>query len=58
MNEKLQAILAMVQLAATLTGEQRAAKLIEVFRVGAEEYQEITGRPVDWSTLHKIPEIE
>lgn len=57
MNDKLEAILALVQLAATLTGQERAAKLIEVFQVGAAEYQQITGRPVDWSTLHEIPEI-
>lgn len=57
MNPRLEAILAMIEAAMLLSGEERAAKLIEAFRIGAEEYQEITGRPVDWGELGHIPEI-
>lgn len=57
MNERLEAILKIVAAAAVLTGEKRAGLLIEVFRVGAQEYAEITGRDVDWSSLKHIPEI-
>lgn len=57
MNEKLALILRLAADAATLAGAPQANAFLEIFKVSAEAYQEISGKPVDPSLIPPIERI-
>lgn len=57
MNEKLAAILRIAADAALLSGVPQAAMFLEIFKVSAAAYQELTGKPVDPALIPPIERI-
>lgn len=58
MNEKLAAILRLAADAALLAGIPQATAFLEIFKISAQAYQEISGQPVDPALIPPIERIE
>ncbi len=58
MNDKLAAILQLLASAATLSGIPQANVFLEIFKVSADAYQQISGKPVDPALIPEISRIE
>lgn len=58
MNEKLAAILRLAADAATLAGVPQAQAFLEIFKISADAYQQISGQPVDPALIPPIARIE
>jgi hypothetical protein len=56
-DEKLKAILALVNAALVLSGQTKLMVITEIFRVSAENYQDFHGKPVDPALIPKFERI-